>query len=255
MGAKKISYKLVAPDDEEGRPIYAMVRRLIERHHEHLTNARIAVAWNLTWQPDVDGRCTLGKAKKASDLDRELAPYDCVIMLRHEFFASSEVTDAQREALIDHELCHLEVELDGHGEPKLDTKGRTVYRIRRHDLEEFSAVVARHGMWRKDIEAFGALLERARKTDGKTPAELEHLRDQVVAAGIENEALELLRRVQAGEDREAVVDEILVRKLAKNPRLRRALEAMRPREGSVTISSGGKSVTLHADGRTEHREE
>jgi hypothetical protein len=252
---KRIGYELAPREGNEN--LYAMLDGLIEKHHEHLTNARIALAWNLTWQPDVDGRCTLGKCKRASDLDRELAPYDFVIMLRHEFFESAEVTDAQRLALIDHELCHAEVALeDGGDEPKVDTKGRTVYRIRKHDLEEFSSVVARHGIWRRDIEDFAAMLERARKTEGKTDEQLLELRNRIVEAGIENEARELLRRVKDGEKGLDVVDDIMARKLAQNPKIRRAIERMRPKEGSVTISVEGpglpeSSVTLHSDGRTE----
>jgi len=246
---KSISYELAPREGNES--LYAMLDGLIEEHHEHLTNARIALAWNLTWQPDVDGRCTLGKCKRASDLDRELAPYDFVIMLRHEFFENPEVTDAQRLALIDHELCHAEVALEDNDEPKVDTKGRTVYRIRKHDIEEFSSVVARHGIWRRDIEDFAAMLERARKTNGKTDEELLELRNRIVEAGIENEARELLRRVKAGENGAEVVDEIMAKKLAQNPKIRRAIEAMRPKEGSVTITHDGESVTLNADGSNE----
>ena len=256
MARKKISYKLVPRESDEGG-VYAMLDRLIERHHEHLRNARIAVAWNLTWQPDVDGRCTLGKCKRASDLDRELAPYDFVVMLRHEWFESAEVTDAQREALIDHELSHAEVTLDDNGEPKRDTKDRVVYRVRKHDLEEFSEVVRRHGLWKRDIEDFAAALERARQTKGKTPEELAALRDRVVEAGVVSEARELINRVKAGEDPSKVIDEVMARRLAQNPLVMRAIERIRPkRKGTsvsitTTVDGEKQGVTLHADGRTE----
>src|SRR3990167_2964879 len=144
MAKKRVSYSLIPRAGNDA--IYEMLDGLIEKHHEHLTNARIALAWNLTWHPDVDGRVTLGKCKKASDLDRELAPFDFVILLRQAFFEDAEVSDAQRLALLDHELSHAEVELDQDGEPKRDTKDRVVYRTRKHDLEEFSSVVRRHGL-------------------------------------------------------------------------------------------------------------
>lgn len=227
MGRKKISYRLVPRDGDEGRKVYAVLDRLIERYHEHLTNARIAVAWNLTWQPDVDGRCVLGKAKKATDLDRELAPYDLVIMLRQEWYSKPEVTDAQREALIDHELEHCEVMRDDNGEPKRDTKDRVVYRIRKHDLEEFSDVVRRHGLWKRDIEDFAAALERAQQTKGKSEAEVQALRDRAVQAGITTEALEMMRRARSGMP---PIDEAFAQRLVRNPLVRTALEhVMRPR--------------------------
>src|SRR6185369_7142915 len=106
---KKVSYQLIKRDSDAGRPIYAMLKDLIEQHHEELTNARLAVAWNLSWKPDADGRVTLGKCKKASDLDRELAAFDFVILLQAEFWQDAEVTEDQRRALLDHELCHATV--------------------------------------------------------------------------------------------------------------------------------------------------
>src|SRR3990172_10509652 len=104
MVKKRVSYSLIPRAGNDA--IYEMLDGLIEKYHEHLTNARIALAWNLTWQPDVDGRCTLGKCKRASDLDRELAPYDFVIMLRQAFFEDPEVSDAQRLPPLDHPPSH-----------------------------------------------------------------------------------------------------------------------------------------------------
>src|SRR5574341_1335574 len=161
--SKRVSYELIKRDSVAGKPIYALVNQLVEKHHEELTNARIAVAWNLSWRADVDGRVKLGQLKKASDLDRELAPFDFVIMLRKEFFDLAETTDAQRLALIDHELCHGDVRLDKDGEPMVDSKGRTLYRMRRHDVEEFSAVVGRHGLYKRDLEHFFGAAKKDRQ--------------------------------------------------------------------------------------------
>src|SRR5262245_52358269 len=131
---KKLSYILVDRSTDLGRDVYAILDRLVENLHHELRDARIALAWCLSWQPDVDGRCILGKCKKASDLDRELAPFDFVILLRREFFDDPMVTDQHRRALIDHELCHAAVAYNRDGEPVVDQRGRTVYRIRKHDL-------------------------------------------------------------------------------------------------------------------------
>ena len=169
---KPLTYELIDRDTGEGGPIYSLCLDIVDAHHEHLSEARIALAWHRGWKQHKDGRLTLGKCKKASDLDRELAPFDFVILLRQAFFEDAEVSDAQRLALLDHELSHAEVELDQDGEPKRDTKDRVVYRTRKHDLEEFSSVVRRHGLWKNDIEAFAAAIERARDTEGKTPEEI-----------------------------------------------------------------------------------
>ena len=55
--------------------------------------------------------------------------------------------------------------MDTNGEPKQDEQGRTVYRIRRHDIEEFQDVVARHGLYTGKLEEFAA----AAINDAKRP--------------------------------------------------------------------------------------
>jgi len=165
--AKKVPYQLIKRES-----LYAMLDELVDKHHEDLDNAgaRIALAWCLSWKADVDGHVTLGKCKRASDLDRELYAYDFVLLLNQEWFEDAAVTDAQRRALIDHELSHAAVKLDKDGEPVEDERGRTVFRTVKHDIEEFSAVVARHGIYKRDLEAFARALNQAKAKNpmGKT---------------------------------------------------------------------------------------
>lgn len=158
---KPVNYELIDRDGDTGRPMYRMLAELIGAHHDELAQARIALAWNSAWKHDVDGRVTLGKCKKASDLDRELAAFDFVILLRRAFWASPSVSDQQRRALLDHELMHAAVKFDDRGEPVEDERGRRVYRIRRHDIEEFSVIVERYGLWTSDLEQFALALQRA----------------------------------------------------------------------------------------------
>lgn len=162
---KTVSYTLIPPDSDIGRPMYERLYALVDEHHADLsnTNVRIALAWCTSWKPDVDGRITLGKCKKASDLDRELAPFDFVILLSRDFWQNPRVTDVQRQALLDHELMHAAVSFDENGETKVDERGRTAYRIRKHDLEEFADIGTRYGVWKSDIEAFVQALGRAEK--------------------------------------------------------------------------------------------
>lgn len=212
--AKRVNYKLIGPATDAGRAMYPMVNRLIEQHHSELTNARIALAWSLAWKPDVDGIVKLGKCKKASDLDRELAAYDFVIVLRQEFYQDATVTDDQRKALLDHEITHATVRLDKDGEPMRDERGRVVYRTRKHDVEEFSEIVARHGIWKRDLERMASAMRR--------PKQLNLLDTPAVAGD--------------------------AARVASDPKVQDALRRLAPKPGSgidtVTISAGGKAVTL-----------
>lgn len=61
------------------------------------------------------------------------------------------LTDAQRRALVDHELCHLAME------PDEDIPGRWIGRTRGHDLEEFVGIVERHGLWKADVAALATV--------------------------------------------------------------------------------------------------
>jgi hypothetical protein len=160
---KAVSYTLIPLESDLGQPMYERLYGLIDAHHEDLSrvNVRVALAWCTSWKADVDGRTILGKCKKASDLDRELAPFDFVILLNRDFWLNPHVTDEQRQALVDHELMHAAVAYDENGDVKSDERGRICFRVRKHDLEEFSDIVARHGVWKRDIEAFARALHRA----------------------------------------------------------------------------------------------
>lgn len=138
--------KRAKPDELEP---YSYVDRLVREHHDDLAKARIAVAWMLDVKPDRDGHLTLGRLKKATDLDREFREYDLVVMLNSTVWKN--LDNKQRTALVDHELCHAALQRDKNGEPIRDERDRLCYRTRKHDIEEFVAVVKRHGMYLSDI--------------------------------------------------------------------------------------------------------
>lgn len=57
----------------------------------------------------------------------------------------------QQIALVDHELCHFHVEID-------EEKSEPTLVIKEHDVEEFEAIVRRHGAWSGSLENFAAAL-------------------------------------------------------------------------------------------------
>jgi hypothetical protein len=158
----KVAYRLLSR--EEYPEAYRRVTDLVTRYHEELASARIALAWCTSWKRDTDGNLTLGKCRRATALDRQLHEYDFVILLNQDFWMNPQTTAIQKDALLDHELCHAIVRVDPEThDPLVDEQGRIVYRLRRHDLEEFACIAERYGIWKKDIELFHRSLKRADK--------------------------------------------------------------------------------------------
>lgn len=184
---KSLSYVLIPSKSDIGAPMYDQLYQLVADHHEDLdrTNVRIALAWCTSWKADADGRLTLGKCKKATDLDRELAPYDFVILLNRDFWLNPRVSDLQRAALMDHELMHAACVYDEQGEIKTDERGRTCYRIRKHDLEEFADIVTRHGCYKSDIEQFAQALARAESSTSRVWIGYSRLHDTLKDIGVD----------------------------------------------------------------------
>lgn len=136
-------YTLIDP--EKHADIYELVEELVAAHHDHLAEARIALVWVHNVKPDRDGHLVLGKARKISQREQLWNEHDFSIELNE--FAWRELKVEQRRALVDHELCHLAVDQDEETEEE-------TFRIRKHDLEEFNAVVRRHGLWREEAQTF-----------------------------------------------------------------------------------------------------
>jgi hypothetical protein len=91
--------------------------------------------------------------------DRALGVADAVIVVDRSRW--SILSPAQKNALIDHELMHLERDLDDDGDPKVDAFNRPKLRIRRHDhqLGWFDDVARRHGEASPEIRGARQLIE------------------------------------------------------------------------------------------------
>ena len=122
--------------------------RVLPDYHSHLVGCSIAYAF--TSKMKSKGREVLAKIKKASSLECFLTGLDVILLVNEP--AWDRLSEPQRIALIDHEFCHVAVE-DG----KVGIVG--------HDLEEFIAVVERHGLWQPDVEAFGVAAARQLKLE------------------------------------------------------------------------------------------
>ena len=178
-GFGKVKKPKVAPFeliDHNLKPLpepYKLMAEVRKDYHPDIKEARIALAWRKEWKADKDGRLKLGMCVKASELQKELVEWDFVILINFEVWQSKEWTKEKKMALLDHELTHADESLDKNGEPKVDAKGRRTWRIRSHDVEEFSAIIERHGIWKRDLERFAEAIMKSKQQTIDFPAPKE----------------------------------------------------------------------------------
>lgn len=147
------------------KDVEVLVEQLVPEHHSHLDRPDVTI--RCVFRDTVSksrGRMVLGKARKISGLNAHLVglvrrddlgddPADFfVIEVPHEPWYA--LTEAQRLALVDHELSHLYVAI-----PENPDEPRKLVMVG-HDLEEFTAVVERHGLWRPNLTEFAKVVER-----------------------------------------------------------------------------------------------
>ena len=105
------------------------------------------------------GYPALAKVKIVSLKDRAKGCADIEIILDEMRFRR--LAPAERAAVFDHELTHLELRISKKGSPKRDDLGRPVFRIREHDVQIgwFTEVVERHGRAAVEVMGLEQLLE------------------------------------------------------------------------------------------------
>lgn len=133
--------------------VKAIAEKLIADHHNHLDGTHIEYVFR-DKAANSGGKEVWGKARKISGLNAYLAGDIGEGVDVEDFFVIEIAEDVwrildgdQRVALVDHELHHCTIAIN-------DDNVVTGLAIAPHDLEEFKAVVERHGLWRPDITEF-----------------------------------------------------------------------------------------------------
>lgn len=111
-----------------------LTQEIINEHHPRLRNAKIAVVMR-DKATKSKGKLVAATAGKFPDKAKPFTyvAFDFVITISEDVYEGME--PRKKRALIDHELCHLG--FDENGSPTIVA----------HDVEEFLAVIARHGLW------------------------------------------------------------------------------------------------------------
>ena len=157
------------------RPEEHFGRLLTLPEMSHIAESEIRIEWLMRTHPDIKaGRRTLGMVTQpvvtgrlrdlftflldslfqnpADDEARE-NPIDYLIILDDEWWIDASERD--REALVFHELNHLQPAFDKDGNQRFSREtGLPVVALVGHDVEEFAAVVRRYGAWSDDVRGF-----------------------------------------------------------------------------------------------------
>lgn len=131
---------------EAPESVYSLKEQLIREHPQSIgCLAGVPIKILLDKKTRIQkGRVILGKASTFSERDLLLHPYRFLIKLNHDYWHSP---DANKEALLFHELMHCDV----------DDEGKCG--LRSHDLEEFTDVIRHYGIWEQSIKDFAEQLQ------------------------------------------------------------------------------------------------
>jgi len=125
---------------------------IIAAHHPNLS--LISIGYLFREEASISqGRVVAGMAVKPSPRDYAFHKLDAIIEIAKDVW--EEATDQFKNALMDHELSHIEIVMDENMTPKMDEfTNKIQVQIRHHDIEEFEGVLARHGGYHKNLRSF-----------------------------------------------------------------------------------------------------
>ncbi len=139
--------------------VESLGRELVEAHHQHLQGKPLVFAF-APKSLKVRGRPAAGRAEIisgkaaafAAGLPEQAGPQDAeerffLITIAYPVWVN--LSDARKRALVDHELCHCGLTEKG---------GLTIWP---HDVEEFRAIIDRHGLWEPGVEKFAESVSAA----------------------------------------------------------------------------------------------
>jgi hypothetical protein len=138
---------------------------LVKRYPEFgfLADARIEYRWKRKGGRS-QGRDTYGKCVKTSGALRHFARCDFLIWVAADHVRESAWTNVQLEALLYHELCHCNCEIDD--DEKSPTYGEMRLTVRGHDDEVFLDELRRYGAWKSSRQRAGEAYAQVRLPDG-----------------------------------------------------------------------------------------
>lgn len=160
-----VSYQLAPPE------VHDIIRRVMERDHPDLFAAEVKVDCLLALPPvdrngdatgpavSVGGYPCLASIRVVNLRDRAKRMGDAEILIDSEEWEV--LREDQKEALIDHELTHLQLRVNDKGALIRDDLGRPKITMRLHDHQAgwFDEVAKRHGQASVEVQQFARVKE------------------------------------------------------------------------------------------------
>lgn len=141
----------------------AIALQVIDKSHPHLKDLPIAYTFKAVApkkkKADGSGRVkkvTMARTSKVSESNKCLMAraFEFKIEFDHAIWIEMAETPEKQIALVDHELSHCGNDAEG------------TYLIP-HSIEEISAVVERHGLWKSDVAQFAATVDHVLHPDAE----------------------------------------------------------------------------------------
>jgi hypothetical protein len=127
----------------------SLARDIIQEHHSHLVEANIKYLFR-TGAWEAKKRDTWGQAKKVGKEVNFLTGYDFIVTIHRDVW--EQLSPEHKQALLDHELQHCSA--------GTDDAGNKVWYIQGHDVEDFHAIIRRHGFWSPALRKMEGLLNQ-----------------------------------------------------------------------------------------------
>ena len=145
---------------EADQTVYKLLGDIIKEHHKELGRTNFLILFKHGgWESK--GRRILGRAKVVGEDMRSTFGKDAIIYINRD--AWHYLSDAQKRYLLDHELYHLDIVKDKNYDTVELQDGRPKLTTVPHDLEDFVAIVQRHGIIMEDMKRLVRALDNAKQ--------------------------------------------------------------------------------------------
>jgi hypothetical protein len=153
-----------------GDDVADLVAALIKKHRPDLKKNEVTIDLLFVAHDGEGPALTLhgyacaAVVRKLGVKDRSAGRADAEIVIDHEQWCTFEPDT--RKALMHHELKHLEVVMDGKARPKVDSAGRPVLKIRKHDhqIGWFMEVAQIYGRASIEVQQAEQLIAQGRQS-------------------------------------------------------------------------------------------